>query len=134
INAAVKSMTSSDAYTLLTVLVTMWKSRSGNGNVLPWICSILLYHSDYVTSQKSSAEMLDSLHELAESKRVAIQPLLQLAGRLQLINTQINKAGQRSTITSSLNDQFDESEDEDVDEVVYGEDEDESLSDSDDNN
>ncbi|KAF9613408.1 hypothetical protein IFM89_008238 [Coptis chinensis] len=135
IKAAIKSLPSHDAYTLLAVLVSMWKSRSGSGKyVLPWIYSILVYHSDYVISQKQSFEMLDSIYKMVESKRVAIQPLLQLAGRMQLIKAQINKAGQNNTQVSAHSDQLDEreseseSEDEDIDELVYGEEDDDDSS------
>ncbi|KAL5729144.1 hypothetical protein ACHQM5_002134 [Ranunculus cassubicifolius] len=130
-----KSTTSPNAYTLLKVLVATWKSRVSSGNhTLPRICGILVYHSDYVVSQKASPEMLNSLHEMGQSKAAAIQPLLQLAGRMQLIKSQIDKAGTKNTEISSFNDQLDEedeSEDEDVDEQVYGEDDD-SLTSSDD--
>lgn len=131
IKAAVLSMSPSDAYKHLLVLVATWKSRSGSGkSILPWINSILVNHSRYVISQESSTHILDMLYEMTSSKCAAIQPLLQLSGRLQLITAQIDKAGQ-STVQVVSNDKGDQSEDEEVsEEFVYGEEE-ESLSGSD---
>ncbi|OVA12921.1 WD40 repeat [Macleaya cordata] len=136
IKAVIMSLPSRDAYKLLTFLVTMWKSRSGSAKyVLPWICSILVNHSCYVTSQETSTQMLDSLYKMTESKCLAVQPLLQLSGRMQLVMAQIDKAGQNKTQPSLNGNQFDQSEDEDededIDELVYGEEEDESQSGSD---
>lgn len=137
IKLAIKTMPSHDAYKLLTVLVAMWKSRSASGeHALPWICSILVYHSDYVISQQTASEILNSLYKMVETKCAVLKPLLQLAGRMQLIKAQIDKAGLEQTQTPSLDDQLDEdeSEDEEVDEVVYREEEDDSLSSDDDGN
>ncbi|XP_043709859.1 WD repeat-containing protein 43 [Telopea speciosissima] len=137
IKASVLSMTSADAYKLLTFLVSMWKSRSGSGKyVLPWICSILVNHSRYVISQEPANQMLNSLYKMAEFRSIAVQPLLQLCGRLQLITAQIDKAVETRSQTVSNDKQLDESEDEDedVDEFVYGEEDEESQSGSDGDN
>ncbi|KAF6141272.1 hypothetical protein GIB67_024356 [Kingdonia uniflora] len=65
IKAAILSITSSDAYKLLKILVAMWKSRSGSGKqVLPWICSILVNHNRYIISQEPTSQILDSLHKV----------------------------------------------------------------------
>ncbi|KAJ4969451.1 hypothetical protein NE237_016152 [Protea cynaroides] len=115
IKASVLSMTSADAYKLLTFLVNMWKSRSGSGKyVLPWICSILVNHNCYVISQEPDNQMLSSLYKMAESRSVAIRPLLQLCGRLQLIIAQIDKAVVTGTQILPNDQQLDESEDLDV--------------------
>ncbi|GFZ09041.1 transducin family protein [Actinidia rufa] len=93
--AAILSMVPSDAYKLLEVLISRWQSRSHSGKyVLPWICCILVNHGDYVISQEPVTQLLDSLHKLTKSKSTAIQSLLQLSGRLQLITAQIDKAVQ----------------------------------------
>ncbi|KAA8548977.1 hypothetical protein F0562_000661 [Nyssa sinensis] len=97
--AAILSMGPSDAYKLLRVLMTMWQSRSCSGNyVLPWICCLLVNHSDYVTSQEPGTQMLDSLYKLTKSKGEAVQSLLQLSGRLQLVTAQIDKASQNRMV------------------------------------
>ncbi|MCL7035639.1 hypothetical protein MKW94_013547, partial [Papaver nudicaule] len=85
IKANIMSLSSHDAYQLLTFLVALWKSRSGSAKyVLPWISSILVNHSSYVISQEPSSQLLDSLDKMTESKCLAVQPLLQLSGRMQL--------------------------------------------------
>ncbi|KAK6161069.1 hypothetical protein DH2020_004450 [Rehmannia glutinosa] len=132
VKATVSSMEPSDAFTLLKGLVDVWHSRSHSGkHVLPWICCILVYHSDYVKSQEP--KLLDFLYKVSNSKGPAINSLFQLSGRLQLVSAQINKATNNKQLVLEHDEQEDESEDEDVDEVVYGVDEDsQSSSDSDD--
>ncbi|KAK6161055.1 hypothetical protein DH2020_004436 [Rehmannia glutinosa] len=132
VKATVSSMEPSDAFTLLKGLVDVWHSRSHSGkHVLPWICCILVYHSDYVKSQEP--KLLDFLYKVSNSKGPAINSLFQLSGRLQLVSAQINKATNNKQLVLEHDEQKDESEDEDVDEVVYGIDEDsQSSSDSDD--
>ncbi|KAI3469334.1 hypothetical protein Pfo_025997 [Paulownia fortunei] len=123
VKATVSSMEPSDAFNLLKGLVDVWQSRSHSGkHVLPWICCILVYHSDYVKSQEP--KLLDSLYKVAKSKGPAINSLLQLSGRLQLVSAQIDKASNNKSLILERDEQEDESEDEDVDEVLYGVDED----------
>ncbi|XP_048126949.1 uncharacterized protein LOC115739290 isoform X2 [Rhodamnia argentea] len=134
IRDAIVSMGASDAYNLLRELLASWQSRSSNAKlVLPWISRILVIHSDYVLSQEPSTELLFSLGKIAKARGAAIQPLLQLVGRLQLVVTQIDKATHDQTRDSLHEHQTDESddEDEDIDHVFYG-DEDESGQTSDD--
>ncbi|KAK9127943.1 hypothetical protein Syun_016740 [Stephania yunnanensis] len=125
IKAAISSMASRDAYKLLTVLVEMWESRSGSDKyVLPCICCLLVYHGSYIKSQEPASQVLDTLSKISESKCLAVQPLLQLSGRMQLIRAQIDKVGQKEIQTSSPDDDMvanGEDEDEDVDELVYRE-------------
>ncbi|KAK9153538.1 hypothetical protein Sjap_001018 [Stephania japonica] len=125
IKVAISSMASRDAYKLFTVLIEMLESRSGSGKyVLPCICSLLVYHGSYITSQERACQVLDTLYKMSESKCIAVQPLLQLSGRMQLIRAQIDKVGQKEIQTSSPDDDMvadGEDEDEDVDELVYGE-------------
>ncbi|KAL4573603.1 hypothetical protein LXL04_020414 [Taraxacum kok-saghyz] len=85
--AAVSSMESSDAYTLLKALLAMWQSRSKNGE---YILPLLINHSDYVISQEFTSQLLDSLYKLTKSKGEITQSLLQLSGRLQLFTAQVN--------------------------------------------
>ncbi|XP_056161255.1 uncharacterized protein LOC115667165 isoform X1 [Syzygium oleosum] len=134
IRDTILSMGASDAYNLLRKLLALWQSRSSNAKlVLPWISRILVIHSDYVLSQEPMNELLYSLGKTAKARGAAIQPLLQLVGRLQLVVTQIDKATHNQTRDSLQERQADESddEDEDIDHVFYG-DEDESGQTSDD--
>ncbi|PPS18847.1 hypothetical protein GOBAR_AA01722 [Gossypium barbadense] len=86
--AAISSMEPGDAHKLLEDLVKLWQSRSCSGNyVLPWIYSLLLTHG-HLMSQESETQMLNSLLKNTKSRGLALQPLLQLSGRLQLVTTQ----------------------------------------------
>ncbi|KAM7477695.1 hypothetical protein LguiA_025908 [Lonicera macranthoides] len=128
----VLSMTPSDAYKLLKVLLSMWQSRSCGGKyVLPWICCVLVNHSEFVISQEPATQLLDSLYKLTRSKAEATHSLLQLSGRLQLITAQIGKAASNKIQTLETDNQMDTSEDEGVEEFIYGE-EDEDSTDNDD--
>ncbi|XP_048321361.2 uncharacterized protein LOC107433202 [Ziziphus jujuba] len=123
--AVVLSKIPDDAYKLLGVLVAMWQSRLCSGkHVLPWIYSILVNHSHYVVSQEPATQLLNSLVKVAKSRGAAIQPLLQLSGRLQLLTAQINKATQAKTQFDHEH-QMDETDDDDVDEILYREEEEE---------
>ncbi|KAL6571415.1 hypothetical protein OROHE_003058 [Orobanche hederae] len=127
LKATVSSMEPSDAFTLLKGLVDVWQSRSHSGkHVLPWICCILVYHSDFVKSQEP--KLLDYLYKVAKSKVSAINSLFQLSGRLQLVSAQIDKALNIKQHVLKRDEREDETEDEDVDEVVHGVDEDSQVS------
>ncbi|KAL0414786.1 UNVERIFIED_CONTAM: WD repeat-containing protein 43 [Sesamum radiatum] len=123
VKATVSSMEPNDAFNLLKGLVDVWESRSQSAkHVLPWICCILVYHSDYVKSQEP--KLLDSLYKVAKSKVPAMNSLFQLSGRLQLVSAQVDKVTNNTRQVLERDVQEDESEDEDVDEVLYGVDED----------
>ncbi|XP_047326974.1 WD repeat-containing protein 36-like [Impatiens glandulifera] len=122
---AVLSLEPSEAFKLLELSVAIWQLRVCSGNhVLPWICCILVNHSDFVVSQEPSSELFDSLHKLTQSRATSVQSLFQLSGRLQLIGAQIEKAVQnKNHQTASYGDSLDESEDDE--DVLYGEEEEE---------
>ncbi|KAF2313847.1 hypothetical protein GH714_018285 [Hevea brasiliensis] len=138
--AAVLSLEPNNAYKLLEVLLAKWESRSCSGKyVLPWIYCILVNHGHYIMAQeKPDAQMLNSLLKITKSRGVAVQPLLQLSGRLQLVTAQIDKAAVNKAYVSLHNDQMDDDDDdnndEDIDERLYGEENDESQLSSDDYN
>ncbi|KAJ9154544.1 hypothetical protein P3X46_027864 [Hevea brasiliensis] len=138
--AAVLSLEPNNAYKLLEVLLAKWESRSCSGKyVLPWIYCILVNHGHYIMAQeKPDAQMLNSLLKITKSRGVAVQPLLQLSGRLQLVTAQIDKAAMNKAYVSLHNDQMDDDDDdnndEDIDERLYGEENDESQLSSDDYN
>ncbi|CAN4075480.1 unnamed protein product [Withania somnifera] len=122
--AAVLSMEPHDAYNLLKTLVVAWQSRSSMGtHVLPWICCILVNHNEFVTSQESLTPLLDSINKLTKSKVAALNSILQLSGRLQLVMAQIEKADNKKGPVLTLEEQMNESEEDEVDEVMYGIDE-----------
>lgn len=124
VKATISSMEPSDALSLLKGLVEIWQSRSPDSkHVLPWLCSILVYHSEYVKSQEP--KLLDSLYKVTMSRGSAVNSLLQLSGRLQLVSAQIDKASNNKSLGIQFDEQDDASdEDEEVDEAVYGVDDD----------
>ncbi|EXC39743.1 WD repeat-containing protein 43 [Morus notabilis] len=128
--AAVLSKVPTDAYKLLRVLLTMWQSGLYNGKtVIPWIYSILVYHSRHLMSEESATQTLNSLIKVCKSRGAAIEPLLQLSGRLQLVIAQINKAAHPETPLTREENQNDDSDDdgnEEVDDVLYKEEDSES--------
>ncbi|KAL2470301.1 transducin family protein/WD-40 repeat family protein [Abeliophyllum distichum] len=130
VKAAILSMEPDGAFKLLKILVDVWLSRSRSGRlVLPWISCILVYHGNYVKSQEP--KLLDSLYELTKSKGVAMNSLFQLSGRLQLVSAQIDKATNYKSRVVENDEQIEESEDEEVDEVFYGDEDTQTSSDGD---
>ncbi|XP_047174705.1 WD repeat-containing protein 43 [Vigna umbellata] len=117
IRATVLSMEPSKAFMLLEALLAAWESRSSSGKyILPWIYSILVNHAQNVIAEESDTRTLDTLDKISNFRGAALQPLLQLSGRLQLVTSQIDKASQ--TISHSVHElQTEESEDEDEDET-----------------
>ncbi|CAN1225674.1 WD repeat-containing protein 43 [Linum perenne] len=135
IRASVMSMEPSNAHKLLETLVSVWQSRSQNANsVLPWISWILVIHGRYIVAQeKPESQMLNSLLKITKSREVAVQTLLQLSGRLQLVTAQFDKGSLVNNQPPSPDVQLeDEDEDDDVDERIYGEEDDQSDLSSDD--
>ncbi|XP_062076571.1 uncharacterized protein LOC133781549 isoform X2 [Humulus lupulus] len=127
--AVVLSKVPGDACKLLGVLMALWQSGSCSGKyVMPWIYSILVNHNHHVSSQEPVTQMLNSLFKVSKSRGTAIQSLLQLSGRLQLVLAQINKAAHPKTPLQQEHDidESDDDDDEDVDDVIYKEDDDES--------
>ncbi|CAI9118994.1 OLC1v1020645C1 [Oldenlandia corymbosa var. corymbosa] len=92
--ANILSLEPSEAYKLLKILVAAWFSRSFPGRyVLPWICCILVNHSQFILDQEPGGQLLDSLFKLSKSREGSVQYLLQLSGRLQLVTAQVGSAG-----------------------------------------
>ncbi|CAL1397317.1 unnamed protein product [Linum trigynum] len=138
IRASVLSMEPSNAYKLLETLVSIWQSRSHSGkSVLAWISWILVIHGHYIVAQEKSekTQLLSTLLKTTKSREVAVQPLLQLSGRLQLVTAQFDKDSLKNNHVASPDDQVedeDDDDDEDVDERIYGQEDDESDLSSDD--
>ncbi|KAL2921240.1 WD repeat-containing protein 43 [Bienertia sinuspersici] len=132
----IMSMSAIDALKILNVLVDKWQSRSCSGKyVLPWIYNILVRHGHQILSQEPENATIYSLYKIAKSKGSATQPLLQISGCLQLVTAQIDKARQLKTQPSLQDNELVESEDEEdegVDEVLFGKEDDESPSSSED--
>ncbi|KAJ0243281.1 hypothetical protein HA466_0193610 [Hirschfeldia incana] len=126
LKSAVLAMAPSTAFKTLEALVGMWQTRGCGGRyLLPWIYSIMINHSHYIMSQEpKNQQLLNTLQKITESRGTALQQLLQLSGRLQLVTAQITKAAGNETQTTVTEQEIDESEDEeedDVEEHFYGE-------------
>ncbi|XP_056858817.1 uncharacterized protein LOC108822120 [Raphanus sativus] len=137
LRSAVLSMEPSTAFKTLEALVAMWQTRGCGGKyLLPWIYSIMVNHRHYIMSQEAkNQQLLTTLHKITKSRGTALQQLLQLSGRLQLVTAQINKAAGNESQTRVHEQESDESEDEeDVEEHIYGENDNESELSSDDGN
>ncbi|KMT16517.1 hypothetical protein BVRB_3g048120 [Beta vulgaris subsp. vulgaris] len=134
--AAILSIPPSSAFKILNILVDIWQSRVCSGKyVLPWIYSILVHHGHQILSQEPENVTIQSLYKVAKSKGSATQCLLQLSGRLQLVTAQIDKATQLKSQPPLSDNDLVESEDEDegINEVFFGKEDDESATSSDDN-
>lgn len=130
----VLSMEPKAACNLLEMLIAAWHSRLYKAKyVLPWICCIVVNHRYYLTSQERYTHLLESLNKVTKSKREALNSLLQLCGRLQLVTAQFEKAAHNKNQVLPHDEQVEESdEDEEVDEVLYGLDDGSQTSSSDD--
>lgn len=133
IRSHILSMLPGDAYKFLEILVGTWKKRSTDPkHVLTWIYYVLVCHGDFITSLDSSGPTLDALHKITSLKCSTVQPLLKLWGRLGLITAQIDKAGQSivaAPLENGYADASEEDEEEEIDELVYGKEEEEFESD-----
>ncbi|KAF3322743.1 WD repeat-containing protein 43 [Carex littledalei] len=114
-------------------LVSAWRIRSAKSSnkILEWMYCLLVYHGHHILSRKSSLKLLDDLQETIVIKSGLTQELLKLSGRLQLIRKQIDMAGEQTTRTQvdevmgdASEEDNDDQEDEEIDEMVYGEEED----------
>lgn len=136
LKSAVLSMEPSTAFKTLEALAAMWQTRAcGGRHLLPWIYSIMVNHSHYIMSQEpKNQQLLNTLVKITKSRGTALQQLLQLSGRLQLVTAQINKAAGSQTQITAHDQEIDESEDEeeDVEDHFYGENDNESDLSSDD--
>lgn len=136
LKSAVLSMEPSTAFKTLEALAAMWQTRAcGGRHLLPWIYSIMVNHSHYIMSQEPKIQqLLNTLVKITKSRGTALQQLLQLSGRLQLVTAQINKAAGSQTQITAHDQEIDESEDEeeDVEDHFYGENDNESDLSSDD--
>ncbi|GAB2217804.1 hypothetical protein Droror1_Dr00001016 [Drosera rotundifolia] len=118
----VRSMTSNDANKLLNSLVTLWQSRTcGGQQILPWIYNILTIHRHQILFEDHDSATLHSLYRVAKNKGSTVEALMKLGGRLQLLTAQIDKAYLSKSQILQQDRNLVESEDDDVEEVLYNE-------------
>lgn len=85
---------------LIETLVRKLERRPNRApTVCPWVRAVLVHHTAYLVSVPSLHSKLAGLHQLA-TRRVAILPrLMGLAGRLDLVLSQISKhVGSRAAV------------------------------------
>uniref|UniRef100_A0ACD5WYZ7 Uncharacterized protein n=1 Tax=Avena sativa TaxID=4498 RepID=A0ACD5WYZ7_AVESA len=123
IRAHLRSLKPGDACKLLENLVYAWRSRSGSAEfVLRWIYCLLVIHGRFIYSEKPR-KLISNLEKMCAERYAATEDFLKLSGRLRLIITQVNKDAQDVSVEKqdSVAAPSDE-EEEEVDELVYGED------------
>nr|CAB3496183.1 unnamed protein product [Digitaria exilis] len=132
IRAHLRSLKPGDACKLLDNLVSAWKTRSGNTElVLRWIYCLLVIHGRFIHSEKSTV-LISNLDKMCAERYGATEDLLKLSGRLRLIKAQVGKVANNTSElpTEEMQDataiQSDEEEEEEVDEMVFGQDSDSS--------
>ncbi|OEL14461.1 hypothetical protein BAE44_0024514 [Dichanthelium oligosanthes] len=132
IRAHLRSLKPGDACKLLENLVSAWKTRSGSTElVLRWIYFLLVIHGRFIHSEKST-KLISNLEKMCAERYTATEDLLKLSGRLRLIKAQVDKVANNASELPSeeMQDtaagiQSDEGEEE-VDEMVFGQDSDSS--------
>lgn len=136
IRAHLRSLKPGDACKLLENLVSAWETRSGNTElVLRWIYCLLVIHGRSIPSKKSS-KIISNLEKMCAERYAATEDLLKLSGRLRLIMAQVDKDAKDVSEPPSEEmldaDAAQSEEDEEIDEMVYGEDADSSQNSEDD--
>ncbi|KAE8772845.1 WD repeat-containing protein 43 [Hordeum vulgare] len=130
IRAHLRSLKPGDACKLLENLVSAWRSRSGSAEfVLRWIYCLLVTHGRFIPSEKSR-KLISDLEKMCAERYAATEDLLKLSGRLRLIMAQVDKDSIDVSAKAAV--QSDEEEEDEIDEIVYGEDVDLSEKNSDD--
>ncbi|KAM3313823.1 hypothetical protein ACQJBY_032995 [Aegilops geniculata] len=130
IRAHLRSLKPGDACKLLENLVCAWRSRSGSAElVLRWIYCLLVIHGRFIPSEKSR-KLISDLEKMCAERYTATEDLLKLSGRLWLIMAQVDKDVKDVSAKAAV--QSDEEEEDEIDEMVYGEDVDLSESSDDD--
>ncbi|GLJ14877.1 hypothetical protein SUGI_0242040 [Cryptomeria japonica] len=117
---SVYSLSSADALKLFKSMVHRLKSGPRRAPyLLPWIKLVLLRHASSIMSDESSISFLNTLYQMIESRVSVFWPLLQLSGRLDLINEQISPdMGDEAPEVEPALVYVDESEEEDEEELV----------------
>ncbi|KAM3229098.1 hypothetical protein ACQJBY_060177 [Aegilops geniculata] len=120
VRAHLRSLKPGDACKLLENLVCAWRSRSGSAElVLRWIYCLLVIHGRFIPSEKSR-KLISDLEKMCAERYTATEDLLKLSGRLRLIMAQVDKDVKDVSAKAAV--QSDEEEEDEIDEMVYGED------------
>ncbi|CAN6325488.1 unnamed protein product [Urochloa humidicola] len=132
IRVHLRSLKPEDACKLLENLVSAWKTRSGSTElVLRWIYCLLVIHGRFIHSEKSK-KLISNLEKMCAERYSTTEDLLKLSGRLRLIKAQVDKGADNASELPSEKMQDaaaaieSDEEEEEVDEMVFGEDSDSS--------
>ncbi|KAJ6810730.1 WD repeat-containing protein 43-like [Iris pallida] len=90
ISNTISHLTPADVLKLLNSLVCITRLRGAVlVCVLPWLESILSQHASSITSQESSMSVLNSLHQIIQSRISALESAIQLSTCLDVLSVQI---------------------------------------------
>ena len=124
VRATIERLDSSLASVLMQRLAERLHSRPGRaGTLMVWIQWTLVVHGGYIASQPVMMKELTTLHAVVTERAKALQPLLSLKGKLDMLEAQMNL--RRSMLSRSG---VDATHEDDEDAVVYVEGQDESDS------
>ncbi|PNT77554.1 hypothetical protein BRADI_1g64927v3 [Brachypodium distachyon] len=124
IRSHLRSLRPEDSCKFLENLVSAWRTRCGSAEiVLRWIYCLLVIHGRLIPSEKST-KLISDLEKMCAERYAATEDLLKLSGRLRLIMAQVDKDAKdvSDKVRGSAPAQSDEEEEEEIDELVYGED------------
>ena len=128
VRATIERLDSVLAGSLLECLAERLHNRPGRaGSLMVWIQWTLVAHGGFLASHPSIAKRLRSLHKVVRERAMALQPLLSLKGKLDMLEAQLNLRNSMSIRNRALQarDQEDEAG------VIYVEGQEESDSDED---
>ena len=91
VRSTIERIDSSFAGTLLQRLAERLHSRPGRaGSLMVWIQWTLVAHGGYLAGQPEVMKKLASLHRVVKDRANSLQPLLQLKGKLDMLEAQMN--------------------------------------------
>lgn len=116
IRSTIQRLDSSLATTLLSKLAERMHRRPGRaGNLLIWIQWILVSHGGHLASQPDLMRQLAELYEVVKARASGLQPLLNLKGKLDMLEAQMQL---RSSMQDGASGR-DRSDDEDDERIIY---------------
>ncbi|KAI9882129.1 MAG: hypothetical protein M1823_006127 [Watsoniomyces obsoletus] len=131
VRATIQRLQPTLATTLLSKLAERMHRRPARaGSLMVWIQWTLIAHGGYLAGQPEVMRQLAALHDVLQDRARALQPLLALKGKLDMLQAQmqLRKSMQRVPIPDGEGEDVD---DEDEEAIIYVEGQDESA-DSDD--
>ncbi|KAI9804599.1 MAG: Small subunit (SSU) processome component [Piccolia ochrophora] len=107
IRSTIQRIESSLAASLLQKLAERLHDRPGRaGNLMVWVQWALISHGGYIASQPEVMSKLSVLHKVVKERASALQPLLSLKGKLDMLEAQMSL--RRTTQRFAVDDRTDE--------------------------